>query len=90
MRFPSEKKNCNRFTRGMFDFSEFIEDMELEDLQLSGGRFTWKKGERHDIAARIDRFLISEEWVAAFKNIKQSILYRVTSDHSPLLLECGN
>lgn len=32
VRFPSEKKNYNRITRAMKDFSEFIEDMELVDL----------------------------------------------------------
>ncbi|WMV13351.1 hypothetical protein MTR67_006736 [Solanum verrucosum] len=77
----------------MEDFSDFIEDMELQDLPLTGGSFTWRKwrkGDRQDIAARLDRFLISEEWEVSFRKIKQSILPRVTSDHNPLLLECGN
>lgn len=43
----------------MTEFSEFIEDMELVDLHLAGGTYTWMKGDRHDIAARLDRFLIS-------------------------------
>ncbi|WMV33006.1 hypothetical protein MTR67_026391 [Solanum verrucosum] len=73
----------------MEEFSEFIEDMELQDLPLVGGRFTWRKGDGYDIAARLDRFMIFEEWEVAFK-IKQSILPRVTSDHNPLMLECGN
>ncbi|WMV44670.1 hypothetical protein MTR67_038055 [Solanum verrucosum] len=88
VRFPSEKKNCNRFNKEMEEFSEFIEDMELQDLPLVGGKFTWRKGDGYDIAARLDRFLISEEWEVAFRKIKQSILPRVTSDHNPLLLEC--
>ncbi|WMV57474.1 hypothetical protein MTR67_050859 [Solanum verrucosum] len=90
VRFPSEKKNCNKFNREMEEFSEFMEDMELQDLPLVGGRFTWRRGDGYDIAARLDRFLISEEWEVAFRKIKQSILPRVTSDHNPLLLECGN
>ncbi|KAG5617008.1 hypothetical protein H5410_016832, partial [Solanum commersonii] len=90
VRFPYEKKNCNRFNKEMEEFSEFIKDMELQDLPLVGGRFTWRKGDGYDIAARLDRFLISEEWEVAFRKIKQSILPRVTSDHNPLLLECGN
>lgn len=40
-RFPSEKKNCSRRTPTMIDFSDFIEDMELLDLQLERGSFTW-------------------------------------------------
>uniref|UniRef100_A0A0V0HAJ5 Putative ovule protein n=1 Tax=Solanum chacoense TaxID=4108 RepID=A0A0V0HAJ5_SOLCH len=90
VRFPSEKKNCSRITKSMTDHSDFIEDMSLLDLQLAGGRYTWRKGDKHDIAARLDRFLASDEWNGGFKNIKQSILQKVTSDHSPILLQCGN
>ncbi|WMV34480.1 hypothetical protein MTR67_027865 [Solanum verrucosum] len=90
VRFPSEKRNCTRFNKAMTDFTDFIEDAELVDIQLAGDVFTWKKGEGHDPAARLDRFLISEEWENTFKNIKQSTLQRVISDHCPLILECGN
>ncbi|XP_070041457.1 uncharacterized protein [Nicotiana tomentosiformis] len=74
----------------MAEFTEFIEDMGLVDLKLLGGKFTWKKGVNHNIAARLVRFLISEEWDEGFRNIKQPIMYKVTSDHSPLMLQCGN
>ncbi|WMV42285.1 hypothetical protein MTR67_035670 [Solanum verrucosum] len=90
VRFPSEKRNCTRFNKAMTDFTDFIEDAELLDIQLAGDVFTWKNGEGHDPAARLDRFLISEEWENTFKNIKQSTLQRVISDHCPLILECGN
>lgn len=36
-RHPLEKKNCNRISKAMIDFSEFIEDMELVDPELIGG-----------------------------------------------------
>ncbi|KAG5575541.1 hypothetical protein H5410_055675 [Solanum commersonii] len=90
VRFPSEKKNCIRINKAMEDFSDFIEDMELEDPPLIGGSFTWRKGDNYDTAARLDRFLFSEEWEVSFRKIKQTIMPRVTSDHNPLLLECGN
>lgn len=35
--FPFEKWNCNRKSRAMVEFSDFIEDMELIDLQLERG-----------------------------------------------------
>ncbi|WMV33009.1 hypothetical protein MTR67_026394 [Solanum verrucosum] len=57
---PSEKKNCRRINRAMSDLSEFIEDMELEDLDLKGGKY-----------------------------IKQYVLQRITSDHTPIMLQCG-
>ncbi|WMV19032.1 hypothetical protein MTR67_012417 [Solanum verrucosum] len=89
MRYPSEKKNCNRINKGMTDFSDFIEDLELVDPELSGGKYIWKKGDRHTTAARLDKILFSEEWEANFRNIRQHILHRVTSDHSPIMLQCG-
>lgn len=39
-RYASEKRNCNRRTRAMLEISDFIEGMELIDLQLDGGSFT--------------------------------------------------
>ncbi|XP_070015628.1 uncharacterized protein [Nicotiana sylvestris] len=62
IRFPSEKRNCTRFTRAMTEFSDFIEDMELIDLQMEGGNYTWAIGGRQETSSRIDRFLISVEW----------------------------
>ncbi|WMV22580.1 hypothetical protein MTR67_015965 [Solanum verrucosum] len=48
VRFPSEKKNCNRITKAMEDFSDFIEDTELVDPPLIGGSFTWRTRDWHD------------------------------------------
>ena len=39
--------------------------------------------------ARLDRFLVSEEWDCLFGGTKQSILPRPTFDHFPILLEGG-
>jgi len=89
-RYVSEKRNCNRRSRGMIEFSDFIEDMNLIDLQLQDGNYTWFKGDNHDTASRIDRFLLSEEWDDCFSNIKQSPLQRLASDHIPLALQGGS
>lgn len=70
VRHPSEKKKCNMISKAITDFSDFIEDMELMDLDIAGGKFTRKRGDRQDSAARTDRFLISEEWDANFRNIR--------------------
>lgn len=64
--------------------------MWLVDLALIGGKYTWKRGVNHTAAARLDRFLISEDWDVNFKNMKPSILQRVTLDHTPLSLLSGN
>ncbi|XP_047263773.1 uncharacterized protein LOC124896275 [Capsicum annuum] len=60
-----------------------------EEIGAARGLFLgpWKKGSRHDVAASLDRFFISDEWDERFRNIKQLILDRVTSDQSPVLLQ---
>lgn len=73
----------------MTDFSEFIEDMELVDLDLKEEKYTWKKGDSHNSAARFDRILISNEMDDSFRYIKQYVLQRITSDHTPIMLQCG-
>ncbi|KAG5595413.1 hypothetical protein H5410_036645 [Solanum commersonii] len=64
--------------------------MELHDPHMSGGNFTWFRGVNHPSAARLDRFLFSMEWEESFKNIKQKLMPRAVSDHSPVTLECGD
>lgn len=89
-RFMVERRNSTRISPSMSDISEWIEDMELIDPPPNGGKFTWFKGVNHNSASRIDRFLYSMDWEESFRHIKQKILPRVQSDHTPLLFECGN
>lgn len=79
VRYISEKKNCMSRTKGMKEFSDFIKDMKLVDLQLEKGTYTWFKGDQHEAASRIDRILISEDWDDKFQNLKQIPLQRLNS-----------
>lgn len=88
-RFISEKNNCRRRSKGMKEFSDFIEDMNLIDLQLENASYTRFKGDCHDAASRIDRILLSEEWDNCFNNLKQVPLQRLISDHIPIALQGG-
>lgn len=85
-----ERRGCNRITNVMSDFSKWIEDMELHDTHLNGGKYTLFRGINHPSAARLDRFLFCMGWDETFKNISQRLLPRITSDHCPVVLECGN
>lgn len=89
-RFPSEKKNCSRISRAMTDLSNFIEDLGLLDPHLVGGKYIWRKEDRHDTTSRLDRLFLSDEWDEVFRNIKQTVLHKVTSDHNPIMLQSGN
>lgn len=65
-RYITEKKNYSSITKGMLEFSNFIEDMKLVDLELEDASYTWFKGDQHKVASRIDMILISKEWDGRF------------------------
>ena len=44
VRYPSERRGEARLTLAMEKFSEFIKDLNLVDLPLDGGRYTWSSG----------------------------------------------
>ncbi|CAN4119501.1 unnamed protein product [Withania somnifera] len=46
-RFLSEKRNCQRRSNAMVEFSDTLQDLELIDLPLEGGTFTWFKGDTY-------------------------------------------
>lgn len=61
----------------MVEFSDFMEDMNLMELQPEGGTFTWFKGDNHGIASKIDRILTLKNEMTRFRNIKQVLLQRL-------------
>ncbi|XP_047326479.1 uncharacterized protein LOC124930161 [Impatiens glandulifera] len=89
VRDPSERKGARRLTSQMSEFSNKIEDLELVDLPLKGGRFTFKRGNGSGglSESRIDRFLVSESIFRGVANIFQKVLPWSCSDHRPILLE---
>lgn len=70
-------------TNIMADLSRRIEDLELHDPILIGGKYTWVRGLNHLNSAWLDRFLHSTEWEESFKNIRQRIMSRVISNTTP-------
>lgn len=52
----------SRLTPAMEKFSEFIKDLNLIDLPLEGGRYTWSSGTDQPLTFRIDRALVSHAW----------------------------
>lgn len=70
-------------------FSQFIEDMELVDIPVYGRKFMWYKPDGSAMS-RLDRFLVSEEWLAISSNSSQWVLNRDFSDHFPILLKTAS
>ena len=89
IRFRSERGRGGRMSSSMRRFSKVVEDLELRDLPLQEGVFTWSGGFNNRLKSRIDRFLISEDWEVHFKGTIQVVLARPVSDHSRILLDGG-
>ncbi|KAL7179164.1 hypothetical protein ACSBR1_042533 [Camellia fascicularis] len=80
-----ERVRCSRRDRDTKDFNEFIESMEVTDLPMLGRKFIWCNAANGEKWSRIDRFLLSSEWLECFKfNVWG--LPRVVSDHCLVLL----
>lgn len=68
------------------EFSKFIEDMEVMDIPIFGRKFTWYKSDG-SVMSRLDRFLVSEEWLDIWSNSYQWVFNRDFSNHCPILLK---
>ncbi|XP_059633982.1 uncharacterized protein LOC132276536 [Cornus florida] len=73
----------------MDQFFDFIDEHLLIDLPMEGATYTWSSGGDPVTLSRLDRFLISGEWEEKFPDVVQAVLERITSDHVPLVLDCG-
>ena len=87
IRFPFQRSREGRMSPTMRRFSKVVEELELRDLSLQGGLFTWSGGINNRLKSRIDRFLVSEDWEAHFQGAIQVVLARPVSNHSPILLD---
>lgn len=70
-------------------FLEFFEDLNLIDLPLEGGSYTWSRGSDRPSMSRIDRVLVSHDWEEQYPDVTQRILPHPVSDHFPILVEAG-
>lgn len=86
VRCMEEKQEATSVSGSMGAFSTFIDEMELVDLPLQGGGYTWSGGRA---MSRIDRFLVTRDWKGHFSHVAQLRLHHPVSDHWPILLDSG-
>ncbi|RVW51255.1 hypothetical protein CK203_075421 [Vitis vinifera] len=84
-----ERSRQGMVTPAMRRFAQVMDDLELIDLPLQGGSFTWSGGLYNQAWARLDRFLVSPRWLDQFSNVTQKRLSRPISDHFPITIEGG-
>ncbi|XP_026428390.1 uncharacterized protein LOC113324282 [Papaver somniferum] len=78
---------CNTASRGMRDFNKFCDSLELIDLPMTGGKYTWSSTTGNNYAkSLIDRFIINAAWDSQFPTISVSALDKPFSDHKPVCL----
>lgn len=72
VRSSSERKGAGVqiLSNEMVEFNEFIDDMELIYLPLIGRKYTWHRANGSSMS-RLDRFLVSEEWMSNWQDLTQ-------------------
>ena len=60
--------------------------MELQEIKSYGSRFTWCRP-NGSVRSRLDRCLVSEQWLIKWPDSSQQVLHRDYSDHCPILLK---
>ena len=85
---PDKRFKGGRISNSMRRFADILNDLELRDLPLQGGPFTWRGGLNGRFKSRLDRFVASSDWESHCCKVIQSCLPRPVSDHCPILLDC--
>ncbi|XP_016178005.1 uncharacterized protein LOC107620343 [Arachis ipaensis] len=62
-----ERKGATSIPASAEDFKEWVQDLQLVDLPLTDRKFTWFRGQS---CSRIDRILVSLEWLEEFTDTR--------------------
>lgn len=89
IRNNNETNQGQRDQRLMVLFNNFIGDLQLREIFVSGVKFTWSNKQRHPILIKLDRILASYSWDAHYSTCFAWSKAMIDSDHSPLLLDTG-
>ena len=73
------------------ELSKFIDTTEMVDLKTNNVQFTWnnKQMSQHQVATRLDRFIVSESIIMQGITLYCNILPWGGSDHWLVKLEAG-
>ncbi|GKE74451.1 RNA-directed DNA polymerase, eukaryota, reverse transcriptase zinc-binding domain protein [Tanacetum coccineum] len=95
---PNEHSTrSSSITIDMMEFNDCINQVEVEDLSSAGFHFTWTKnlhkvklGDYTGILKKLDRIMVSEEFMGKYPQAHAIFMPYLISDHSPALLIIPN
>ena len=76
----------NAATSDIYEFNEWISELELQDIRCYGSSFTWFRP-NGSAKSRLDRFLVSDSWLCLWPDTSQHVLHRDFSDYCPIILK---
>ncbi|XP_071688868.1 uncharacterized protein [Rutidosis leptorrhynchoides] len=89
VRFFTERKNTEFCERNAKYFNEFIKDNALLDLPLGGRTYTRISDDSQKFS-KLDRFLVSENFIENWPSANVTIIDKKHTDHCPLILKDGD
>ncbi|XP_071712516.1 uncharacterized protein [Rutidosis leptorrhynchoides] len=89
VRYQSERLNTEFNERWAKYFNTFIENNRLVDIPLLGKRFT-RISDNGKKFSKIDRFLVTDQFLELWGDVSALALDRHTSDHCPIILRDKN
>ena len=82
----ADKNNDRIDRRGLAIFRAFVNRVQLEEISLTGRRFTWSSRTDSPTLVLLDRVFVTAEWLSRFPNHLLKPLSSDCSDHCPILL----
>lgn len=90
MRFSGERDGPVIHLRSMQSFNDTIRYLALSDPPIMSRRFTWTNDRNPPTSAKLDKFLLSQEWENLYPLTSVTTLRRPISDHVPILLNTNS
>ncbi|GJX40764.1 RNA-directed DNA polymerase, eukaryota, reverse transcriptase zinc-binding domain protein [Tanacetum coccineum] len=83
-------EGMSNYTQDMIDLQNYVNCIEVEDINWSGLHFTWTKSllnRDNTILKKIDRIMGNNPFLAQYSNVSALFLPYGISDHSPAILK---
>ncbi|XP_074347681.1 uncharacterized protein LOC141686552 [Apium graveolens] len=88
--FASDKKGTIAHPQYLLDgFRKVIEECQLDEINLRGGKFTWERGRGTNawVREKLDRGFANAGWLAKFPANNLKVVHAPVSDHEPIVLD---